>query len=52
MQTGLSLFLQLKLVNASRIDTLQYETVLKRDVGNPIVNTLSKTEYATFSAKI
>ena len=26
-------------------------TVLKRDVGNPILNSLSKTEYTTFTAK-
>ena len=26
-------------------------TGLKRDVGNPILNTSSKIEYATFSAK-
>ena len=26
-------------------------TVLKRDVGNPILNTLSKTEYTTLSVK-
>ena len=26
-------------------------TGLKRDVGNPILNTLSKTENTTFSAK-
>ena len=26
-------------------------TVLKRDVEDPILNTLSKTDYTTFSAK-
>ena len=26
-------------------------TGLKTDVGNPILNTMSKTEYTTFSAK-
>ena len=31
------------------IDTSQYETVLIRDVGNPMLNILSKIEYATVS---